>query len=74
MLKKSHFPARLVVSVVIDAGDDYPINFLRNAAIRAAATSHFFVCDMDVWPLGPKFPPFFTPRIGIRDNGRDHGQ
>ncbi|KAK8790305.1 hypothetical protein WA538_001323 [Blastocystis sp. DL] len=51
MLKKSHFPARLVVSVVIDAGDDYPINFLRNAAIRAAATSHFFVCDMDVWPL-----------------------
>jgi singapore isolate B (sub-type 7) whole genome shotgun sequence assembly, scaffold_15 len=74
MLKKSHFPARLVVSVVIDAGDDYPINFLRNAAIRAAATSHFFVCDMDVWPLGSKFPPFFTPRIGIRDNGRDHGQ
>ena len=74
MLKKSQFPSRLVISVVIDAGDDYPINFLRNAAIRAAATSHFFVCDMDVWPLRPNFPPFFTPRVCIFDDDRNHDE
>lgn len=74
LLKESRFPSRLVVSVVIDAGEDYPINFLRNAAIRAAATSHFFVCDMDVWPLRPPFPPFFTPRVRLHHDGRNHGE
>lgn len=28
----------------------YPINALRNTAIRAVKTSHFFVCDVDLWP------------------------
>lgn len=28
----------------------YPINKLRNIAIRYVTTSHFWVADMDMWP------------------------
>lgn len=28
----------------------YPINELRNLAIRYSTTSHFFLSDMDMWP------------------------
>lgn len=28
----------------------YPINKLRNIAIKDIKTTHFFVCDMDFWP------------------------
>ena len=28
----------------------YPINTLRNIAIRGVQTSHFFLSDMDFWP------------------------
>ena len=28
----------------------YPINELRNLAIRYTTTSHFFLTDMDMWP------------------------
>ena len=29
---------------------DYPVNRMRNIAIENVATTHFFVCDMDLWP------------------------
>ena len=28
----------------------YPINALRNAAIREVRTTHFLVVDVDLWP------------------------
>ena len=28
----------------------YPINKLRNIAIKSIKTTHFYVCDMDFWP------------------------
>lgn len=28
----------------------YPINALRNRAVDAVKTSHFYISDMDVWP------------------------
>ena len=28
----------------------YPINMLRNVAIRAVTTSHYFLCDVDLFP------------------------
>ena len=28
----------------------YPINALRNLAIRNVETTHFFMSDMDMWP------------------------
>lgn len=28
----------------------YPINVLRNLAIRGVKTSHFWLTDMDMWP------------------------
>ena len=50
---KSHsLPSRLVVTLVTNSGESYPINRLRNTAIEAAPTSHFMVFDMDVWPVG----------------------
>ena len=30
----------------------YPINLLRNLAINAVTTSHFWLTDMDMWPAG----------------------
>ena len=48
--RKSDFPSRLVISIVSDSGPDYPINALRNLAIKAVSTSHFYLSDMDVWP------------------------
>ncbi len=32
------------------ANASYPINRLRNAAIRAVRTSHYLVLDVDLWP------------------------
>lgn len=28
----------------------YPVNRLRNVAVRAVATSHFLMTDIDIWP------------------------
>ena len=33
----------------------YPINKLRNIAIKNINTTHFFVCDMDFWPSCIKY-------------------
>ena len=30
--------------------DPYPVNRLRNLAVAAVTASHFFVCDVDLWP------------------------
>ena len=48
-------PAELAVRVQLllreRAPDEpFPINTLRNAAIAAVRTSHFFVLDVDLWP------------------------
>ena len=32
------------------AGEPYPINALRIRAVAAVRTSHFMVCDVDLWP------------------------
>ena len=45
-------PSRLIVTLVTNSEESYPINRLRNTAIEAAPTSHFMVFDMDVWPTG----------------------
>lgn len=37
---------------------DYPVNRMRNIAIENVATTHFFVCDMDLWPSRMLFPLF----------------
>lgn len=28
----------------------YPVNRLRNVAVRAVSTSHFLMTDIDIWP------------------------
>ena len=72
-IKKAKFPSRLVLHLVIAYGSDYPINYLRNTgipeiplilhiAIDAVATSHFFIADMDVWPVGIALRSRFTRR------------
>lgn len=38
----------------------YPINKLRNIAIRNVRTSHFFLSDMDFWPSSMWSFPYFT--------------
>lgn len=31
----------------------YPVNYLRNRAIKQVSTTHFYLSDMDVWPSSP---------------------
>ena len=38
------------------ASTPYPINWLRNAAIRCVATSHYFIVDVDFWPSSELLP------------------
>ena len=33
-----------------ERSEPYPINALRNRAVAAVRTSHFLVCDVDLWP------------------------
>ena len=40
----------LLPMVSEDMNASYPINTLRNLAIRAVRTSHFIVLDVDLWP------------------------
>lgn len=69
-IKEAKFPSRLVLHLVLAQGKDYPINYLRNLgipeippflqlAIDGVATSHFFIADMDVWPVGISLFPLF---------------
>ena len=58
-LRNSNFPSRLIVTLISDSGSDYPINALRNYAIKAAPTSHFYLSDMDVWPTSIMITPIY---------------
>ena len=50
----SHFfPERLTIMLYRQEDKNtFPINFLRNLAIRSVQTSHFLILDMDLWPTG----------------------
>ena len=36
--------------VIRENASMYPVNALRNRAVDAVQTSHFYISDMDVWP------------------------
>lgn len=38
----------------------YPINHLRNMAIKNVKTTHLFVCDMDYWPSSNLYDSFMN--------------
>ncbi|KAK8808485.1 hypothetical protein WA158_008386 [Blastocystis sp. Blastoise] len=45
------FPRMKLTSLVVqDTSKEYPINKLRNIAIKHVETSHFWIADMDMWP------------------------
>ena len=41
---------RLIGVASVPSEQSYPINRLRNVAIRAVRTSHFLMLDVDMWP------------------------
>ena len=41
---------QLILPIISEKVDDYPINSLRNLAIEKVQTSHVFVADLDAWP------------------------
>lgn len=43
--------SRIALNLYMQTDENlYPINLLRNIAIRNVKTSHFFMTDMDMWP------------------------
>lgn len=56
-LVEAHLPPSYhVILVVVKKSSPYytnfPVNKLRNIAIRHVVSSHFLVMDMDLWPTG----------------------
>lgn len=50
-IKTLDIPNRLnVIAHFSDAPDPYPINKLRNIALRNVRTTHIWLADMDMWP------------------------
>lgn len=55
-LKADSFPERLsIVQYVSTNPSIYPINKLRNLAIKNTKTDHFWLTDMDMWPSSSLF-------------------
>lgn len=55
LIQELALPARFRVILYIadpeiDPPGVFPVNKLRNIAIRNVVTSHFLVLDMDMWP------------------------
>lgn len=54
-LKELNLPIYFsVIFYIVSDGDryvnDFPVNLLRNVAIRNVVTTHYLVLDMDMWP------------------------
>lgn len=43
-------PGSSIIEVRGRPSDGYPINLLRNVALKAVRTSHFLLSDIDLWP------------------------
>lgn len=48
----SSYPERVLFKyrVLVEEGEEYPVNTLRNLAIKAVTTSHFMMLDLDLLP------------------------
>ena len=56
-LRQTYLPSRLILCVyLVGKGHPhvkvFPVNYLRNLAIRNIQTTHYIIMDMDVWPTG----------------------
>lgn len=50
-MASTFYPNRLhITEYIAEDNHEYPINMLRNLAIEAVKTSHFWLTDMDMWP------------------------
>ena len=50
-MSSNTYPDRLhITEFIAEDNKNYPINMLRNLAIEAVKTSHFWLADMDMWP------------------------
>ena len=53
VIKSFVIPSRLnVIAYFSDTAEPYPINKLRNIALRNVHTTHLWLADMDMWPAG----------------------
>ena len=54
-IRNTFLPPRLTILLYLMGPQNpqranFPVNFLRNFAIRNVETSHFMIMDMDLWP------------------------
>lgn len=53
IIENGNYESRLrITPLMAQNNKEYPINKLRNLAIRNVCTSHFWLTDMDMWPSG----------------------
>ncbi|XP_022084720.1 LARGE xylosyl- and glucuronyltransferase 2-like [Acanthaster planci] len=65
-LRNSHLPGRcnMVVVYAKTSEDEYPVNYLRNLAIRQAKTKYIFLLDADFVP-SPDFQATFLSSLAM---------
>lgn len=56
-LRSHYLPNRLTVLLYLVSRNHpqskvFPVNYLRNLAIRNVQTTHYMIMDMDLWPSG----------------------
>lgn len=57
IIENGNYELRLRITLFrMQNNKEYPINKLRNLAIRNVRTSHFWLTDMDMWPSGMSLP------------------
>lgn len=64
-IEKHYLPNRLTLCLYLmhrkhPHGKNFPVNYLRNLAIRNVATTHYMIMDMDMWPTGRGWHPLIS--------------
>ena len=54
-IRNTYLPSRLTIIMYLmgpknPSAKQFPVNLLRNLAIRNVETSHYLIMDMDLWP------------------------
>jgi hypothetical protein len=61
-------PGAYITEVPSGNSTEYPINFLRNIAIKRVNTSHFFLADIDLWPSASSYKEVLTQDPALLGN------
>lgn len=71
-IRNTYLPSRLTIILHLFGYKnphalDFPVNFLRNLAIRNVETTHYMILDMDLWPTRNAYDELTHLPKGVAD-------